>query len=238
MIDVTQSMACIQCGACVSACLSMEVDPDFIGPAALAKAYRFVGDPRDSQRRERLYDLAQDPHGIYDCTHCFSLHRRLPEGRRADGPDHAPAPPRRRRRGHRRPQQRPPPRGGVHEDHREEGHARRVAAAPGVLRAGRQGQAEAARARSRAWSARSRPRCAASAPARCARSEADPRASTRSSPATRRTREAHLRARRGAPRGAQPLHHPARRPRRRSPSATSPAAATSPSTASEEQETG
>src|SRR3954467_551036 len=32
MVDVTQSMACIQCGACVSDCLSMEVDPLFIGP--------------------------------------------------------------------------------------------------------------------------------------------------------------------------------------------------------------
>jgi succinate dehydrogenase / fumarate reductase iron-sulfur subunit len=72
MIDITQSMACIHCGACVSSCLSMEVDPEFIGPAALAKAYRFVGDPRDADTRERLYDLAQDPHGIYDCTHCFS----------------------------------------------------------------------------------------------------------------------------------------------------------------------
>jgi succinate dehydrogenase / fumarate reductase iron-sulfur subunit len=72
MIDITQTMACIQCGSCVSACLSLEADPDFIGPAALAKAYRFVGDPRDVETRERLYDLAQDPHGIYDCTHCFS----------------------------------------------------------------------------------------------------------------------------------------------------------------------
>jgi succinate dehydrogenase / fumarate reductase iron-sulfur subunit len=72
MIDVTQSMACIQCGACVSACLSLELDPDFIGPAALAKAYRFVGDPRDGQHEQRLRDLAEDPHGIYDCTHCFA----------------------------------------------------------------------------------------------------------------------------------------------------------------------
>src|SRR6478672_9822086 len=72
MIDITQSMACIQCGACVSSCLSMEADPDFIGPAALAKAYRIVGPPRDAETRERLYDLSQDPHGIYDCTHCFS----------------------------------------------------------------------------------------------------------------------------------------------------------------------
>jgi succinate dehydrogenase / fumarate reductase iron-sulfur subunit len=72
MIDVTQSMACIHCGVCVSACLSMEVDPAFVGPAALAKAYRFVGDPRDGATEERLRDLAEDPHGIYDCTHCFA----------------------------------------------------------------------------------------------------------------------------------------------------------------------
>jgi succinate dehydrogenase / fumarate reductase iron-sulfur subunit len=72
MIDITQSMACIHCGACNSACLSMEVDPEFIGPAALAKAYRFVGDPRDAHTEDRLLDLAEDPHGLYDCTHCFA----------------------------------------------------------------------------------------------------------------------------------------------------------------------
>lgn len=80
MIDITQSMACIQCGACVSSCLSMEADPDFIGPAALAKAYRFVGDPRDAETVERLHDLSDDPHGIYDCTHCFSCIDACPKG--------------------------------------------------------------------------------------------------------------------------------------------------------------
>jgi succinate dehydrogenase / fumarate reductase iron-sulfur subunit len=98
MIDVTQSMACIQCGACVSDCLSMEVDPEFIGPAALAKAYRFVGDPRDGEHFERLKDLAEDPHGIYDCTHCFNCIEACPKGvapmsqimrlRRAAGTEH------------------------------------------------------------------------------------------------------------------------------------------------------
>src|SRR5215208_739757 len=80
MIDVTQTMACIQCGACVSDCLSMEVDPLFIGPAALAKSYRFVGDPRDGQHYERLKDVAEDPHGIYDCTHCFNCIDACPKG--------------------------------------------------------------------------------------------------------------------------------------------------------------
>jgi succinate dehydrogenase / fumarate reductase iron-sulfur subunit len=98
MVDVTQSMACIQCGACVSDCLSMEVDPLFIGPAALAKAYRFVGDPRDAEQQARLTDLAEDPHGIYDCTHCFKCIEACPKGvapmnqimrlRRRAGDDH------------------------------------------------------------------------------------------------------------------------------------------------------
>lgn len=98
MVDVTQSMACIQCGACVSDCLSMEVDPLFIGPAALAKAYRFVGDPRDVKQFERLKDLAEDPHGMYDCTHCFKCIEACPKGvapmnqimrlRRRAGDDH------------------------------------------------------------------------------------------------------------------------------------------------------
>jgi len=79
MVDVTQSMACIQCGACVSDCLAMEVDPGFIGPAALAKAYRFVGDPRDERQRERLVDLAEDPQGIFDCTHCFKCVEACPK---------------------------------------------------------------------------------------------------------------------------------------------------------------
>ena len=81
MIDVTQTMACIQCGACVSDCLSMEVDPLFIGPAALAKAYRFVGDPRDGQHvRAPARTSSEDPHGIYDCTHCFNCIEACPKG--------------------------------------------------------------------------------------------------------------------------------------------------------------
>src|SRR5213076_1724259 len=80
MVDVTQPMSCIQCGACVSDCLAMEVDPQFVGPAALAKAYRFVGDPRDAQQFDRLKDLSEDPHGIYDCTHCFKCIEACPKG--------------------------------------------------------------------------------------------------------------------------------------------------------------
>jgi heterodisulfide reductase subunit C len=70
---------CIQCGCCVSECNSMESDPDFLGPAALAKGMRFVGDPRDAATSERLYRLS-DEHGIWDCTRCYFCNQRCPKG--------------------------------------------------------------------------------------------------------------------------------------------------------------
>src|SRR5919106_440650 len=71
---------------------------EYLGPAALAKAYRFAGDPRDAEHYQRLKDLAEDPHGIYDCTHCFKCIDACPKGvapmsqimrlRRMAGDDH------------------------------------------------------------------------------------------------------------------------------------------------------
>lgn len=60
---------CIMCGACLSACASFEVSPGFLGPAALAKAYRFAVDPRDETRLRRL-ELLQQNNGIWDCVRC------------------------------------------------------------------------------------------------------------------------------------------------------------------------
>jgi succinate dehydrogenase / fumarate reductase iron-sulfur subunit len=70
---------CIFCGCCVSECNSMEADPDFLGPAALAKGMRFVGDPRDQQTVERLQEYS-NPHGIWDCTRCYFCQERCPKG--------------------------------------------------------------------------------------------------------------------------------------------------------------
>ena len=64
-------MNCIMCGACVSECTAMEVDPTFTGPAALAKAYRFVADPRDEEANSRLGKLNENT-GVWDCTRCLA----------------------------------------------------------------------------------------------------------------------------------------------------------------------
>jgi succinate dehydrogenase / fumarate reductase iron-sulfur subunit len=69
MLALNEVMNCIMCGACVMGCTTMEVDKTFLGPAALAKAWRFVGDPRDGSDLSRLREY-NEPSGMWDCTRC------------------------------------------------------------------------------------------------------------------------------------------------------------------------
>src|SRR5215468_5925078 len=79
MDTIHKESLCIMCGCCVSECNSMEADPDFLGPAALAKGMRFVGDARDQATVERLQAYS-DEHGIWDCTRCYFCQERCPKG--------------------------------------------------------------------------------------------------------------------------------------------------------------
>lgn len=79
MNRLTGVMSCIMCGVCVSDCTVLEVDQKFVGPAALAKAYRFVADPRDHATKPRLEALNQ-PGGMWDCTRCMECIQVCPKG--------------------------------------------------------------------------------------------------------------------------------------------------------------
>jgi len=69
---------CINCGACLSECEAMTASPEFLGPQALAKAMRFVGDPRDGDSEKRLEELSGE-HGIWECTRCYFCNERCPK---------------------------------------------------------------------------------------------------------------------------------------------------------------
>lgn len=79
MIDLTHVMNCIMCGACVSDCTVLEVDKNFIAPAALAKAYRVAADPRDDHEHDRLEKYSEYG-GIWDCTRCNMCVEVCPKG--------------------------------------------------------------------------------------------------------------------------------------------------------------
>jgi succinate dehydrogenase / fumarate reductase iron-sulfur subunit len=68
---------CIMCGSCLSECTSREANPDYLGPAALAKAYRFVADERDETRHARLMAYSE-ANGIWDCDTCLYCNEVCP----------------------------------------------------------------------------------------------------------------------------------------------------------------
>jgi succinate dehydrogenase / fumarate reductase iron-sulfur subunit len=69
---------CILCASCYGACTTTAVDPEFLGPAALAKANRFVLDSRDAAREERL-ELVSGVHGVWRCHQIFSCQKVCPK---------------------------------------------------------------------------------------------------------------------------------------------------------------
>ena len=79
MNPIHKESLCINCGCCVSECNAMDSDPEFLGPQALAKGMRFVGDPRDHATVERLEEYSGQ-HGIWECTRCYFCNERCPKG--------------------------------------------------------------------------------------------------------------------------------------------------------------
>lgn len=66
-----QTGNCIMCGACYSECNAREVNSNFVGPHALAKAYRMIADSRDDRKEERLEKYNLDTQGVWGCTRCL-----------------------------------------------------------------------------------------------------------------------------------------------------------------------
>lgn len=76
---IDDATKCILCQACVSACPVPESNPDFIGPAAIVQAARFVFDTRDRGFEERLAVL-DHPNGVWSCENHFECTRVCPRG--------------------------------------------------------------------------------------------------------------------------------------------------------------
>lgn len=68
---------CILCGACTTACPSAWADEEFVGPAAIVQAHRFIYDSRDRGSARRLERLS-GRHGVYGCRTIFNCTRACP----------------------------------------------------------------------------------------------------------------------------------------------------------------
>lgn len=68
---------CILCASCYSACPILEERPGFVGPAAIAQAFRFNADSRDRGSTERLAVL-DSPDGVDLCQNHFKCTQSCP----------------------------------------------------------------------------------------------------------------------------------------------------------------
>jgi succinate dehydrogenase / fumarate reductase iron-sulfur subunit len=76
---LSQFAACIQCAVCYSACPIEAIDKDYVGPAALTKAFRYCYDPRDHGKSQRLARIAREQ-GLWRCHTVFSCTEQCPKG--------------------------------------------------------------------------------------------------------------------------------------------------------------
>ena len=70
---------CILCGACTTSCPSFWANPEYVGPAAIVNAHRFIFDSRDEAGRERMKILSEKT-GVFRCRTTFNCTDACPRG--------------------------------------------------------------------------------------------------------------------------------------------------------------
>jgi succinate dehydrogenase/fumarate reductase iron-sulfur protein len=68
---------CILCAACTTSCPSFWADENFVGPAAIVNAHRFIFDSRDDAADERL-EILNDREGVWRCRTIFNCTEACP----------------------------------------------------------------------------------------------------------------------------------------------------------------
>jgi fumarate reductase iron-sulfur subunit len=77
-IQADAGIECIGCGVCYSACDVVAWNPDYLGPAALNRAWTLICDERDAEKLERLRAVAGDA-GCHSCHTHMSCTERCPK---------------------------------------------------------------------------------------------------------------------------------------------------------------
>jgi succinate dehydrogenase / fumarate reductase iron-sulfur subunit len=69
---------CILCSCCYASCPIVETAPNYLGPAALLKADRFIQDSRDNAKEERL-KLIETEDGVFRCHTVYNCQEVCPK---------------------------------------------------------------------------------------------------------------------------------------------------------------
>ena len=70
-IKIDDTTKCILCGACTGSCPSFWGNREYVGPAAIVQAHRFIFDSRDQGANDRL-EILNDRNGVWRCRTVFN----------------------------------------------------------------------------------------------------------------------------------------------------------------------
>ncbi|WP_348609367.1 succinate dehydrogenase/fumarate reductase iron-sulfur subunit [Halobaculum rarum] len=77
---VKMSTRCIWCGACMSSCNIAAGTNEYLGPAAINKAYRFAMDEREGEdRKQHRLNILEQENGVWRCQTQFSCTEVCPK---------------------------------------------------------------------------------------------------------------------------------------------------------------
>ena len=78
-IAIDKAIECINCGVCYAACDTVAWDTDYLGPAALNRAWTLLNDPRDADNKKRLKAVTAKG-GCQNCHTHQSCEQLCPNG--------------------------------------------------------------------------------------------------------------------------------------------------------------
>jgi len=78
--EIGEGLDCITCGACYSACPMVAIDPDYLGPAQLLRAFNVLEDVREADGAWQLRADVFSRHGVWRCHGISECTRVCPKG--------------------------------------------------------------------------------------------------------------------------------------------------------------
>jgi succinate dehydrogenase / fumarate reductase iron-sulfur subunit len=77
---IVDAIKCVMCGCCSASCpVNSNEDPDYIGPAAVLRAKRYIFDSRLKDTQERM-DKVEESHGVWSCETYWNCTKVCPKG--------------------------------------------------------------------------------------------------------------------------------------------------------------
>ncbi len=66
-MEIYEAERCIECGCCISGCVTANLREDFLGAAGINRVARFMTDPRDQRSNSEYFEVIGSDEGTFGC---------------------------------------------------------------------------------------------------------------------------------------------------------------------------